>query len=234
MQLPRFIVDVRKESANLARSLPPFPHIVRFKPAPKRRRILKLFKLLDMIPQFARFGCVEIHADCYRFKWTNFKWAQQLLQLVRRNNWRSGEGAKMKLTFATTRILAHCSPVQYICSEFLPNFSHCGSYEFNISLGDSATYFIASLLTYPPICRSSSVVVGNSFWPTELPVELIGNWLDRPSVKGQTTKLPNVLRLRMGIILNALEVVDHIIKVDNVFIAIAKCSGILEGSCPLR
>ena len=179
---------------------------------------MKLLKLLNVIPQFARFGSVEIHYNCYRFKWTNFKWAQQLIKLVRQNSWGSGGGAKMKLNFATTRSLAHCTPVEYICNEFLPNFSHCTSYEFNISPGESATYFIASLLTYQPICRSSNVVVGNSFWPTELPVELIGNWFDRPNDKGQTRKQPNVLRLRMEIILNVLEVVNHLIKVGNVFI----------------
>lgn len=196
------------------------PRFVCFEPTPICDPFLALLK--RSMPHFVRFGAIEINYDNNFIDkvelWTLF---DPFLQILQQNNC-GPVGAKLKLNCATNRIrnLSTHTLTGHITNQMLPHFANCSSYEFSISSEDSATHFIDSLLKCKPISHSSNIVIGDMFRPTELPVEIIGDWLDRPIKKGQKPGKPNFLCLRVPIILNALEMVKHLKKVSNIIVSI--------------
>ena len=212
------------KSASTAKSLLPLPipRFVRFEATRIRDRILKrisqqiLALSKNSIPHFVHFYDVEINYGNFVDKRTFLEECalfQPLFRLLRQNNL-VGTDATMNL-YCENRIrkVSHSTFIDHIFKELLPNFIHYKSFEFAISLRTPATNLIASLLNAQPICHSSNIIIGDSFRPTELPVKIIGDWLDRPIKKGQKPTKPNVLRLRIDLILNPLEMVNHLKEV---------------------
>ena len=121
---------------------------------------------------------------------------------------------KIKISFVQNGLQQNLELKKIFHHKLLSNFTNCNSYEFSISSNATATDFIVYLLEFQPISGSSNVVIGSSFLPAELPVETIANWLDRPIKRAQKVR-PNFLRLRMNLILNPVEIFNHLKEVGN-------------------
>ena len=111
----------------------------------------------------------------------------------------------------------------HIGSKLLPIFDQCCSYKFCITLPNknaatAATEIISEILQFDSVSRCSNVSVllrnVNYNWPVELPIETIGNWLNRPLVDGEKQD-KRILQIKVADdeIPNAYEMFQHLEKV---------------------
>ena len=172
-------------------------------------------------PRFVRIGYVEIVFDEQTIV-REYVWVQSILLQLQQN---IANGAKIKISFVQNGLQQNLELKKIFHHKLLSNFTNCNSYEFSISSNATATDFIVYLLEFQPISGSSNVVIGSSFLPAELPVETIANWLDRPIKRAQKVR-PNFLRLRMNLILNPVEIFNHLKEVGN--FALLSCTFICK------
>ena len=121
----------------------------------------------------------------------------------------------------------HESLLLHIGSKLLPIFDQCCSYKFCITLPNknaatAATEIISGILQFDSVGRCSNVSVllknVNYHWPPELPIETIGNWLNRPLIGGQKqNKRLLQIKVQNDEIPNVYEMFEHL---DEVFSAI--------------
>ena len=117
----------------------------------------------------------------------------------------------------------HQTLLLHIGSKLLPIFDQCCWYKFCITLPNknaatAATEIISEILQFDSVSRCSNVSVllrnVNYNWPVELPIETIGNWLNRPLVDGEKQD-KRILQIKVADdeIPNAYEMFQHLEKV---------------------
>ena len=112
----------------------------------------------------------------------------------------------------------------HIGSKLLQIFDQCCAYKFCITLPSkngaiAATEIISGILQFDSVSRCSNVSVLlrnlNYHWPPELPIETIGNWLNRPPTGGEKqNKRLLQIKVQNDEIPNVYEMFEHL---DEVF-----------------
>lgn len=198
----------------------------------KTRMVPKPRHLLRSAPHFVRFATIEIeYFGTEHENWrAGERWAfaestpQQLLHL---------QQLRSKIT--ASKLIFHGNVnrnepnnhsnfpnfrtlLDHIENDLLAKFGDWQEYEFKsfvYSDKDAATDYIATLLEFEPIFRSSNVAI-HLYVPLSLPVKAISNWLNRTSKWNGPKEI--FLRIKSDRIQNEQEMIDELKKVFNLFL----------------
>ena len=154
------------------------------------------------IPQYLRFDCIRLHCEYLRkrppYEGTigeRFEWVQMILQLFKQAMTGSkfeflGTINKDKWCVARGDFKGSSTLLNRI-DKLLQIFTQCRAYKFYIESHineNTSTNVLAAIFQFDAIVRCSKITVEFNFgdpMQTRLPIEAIGNWLNRANADGQ-------------------------------------------------
>ena len=161
-----------------------------------------------------------------------FEWVQRYLQPFKQ----ALTGSKLKFlgktgnewTFDVDKgVFKDSSTLLDHIDKLLQLFTRCRAYSFNIGLyinENSSSNVLAALLQFDAIIRCSKIkveFVSRSREQTRLPIETIGNWLNRTNANGQedSEDTERFLKLKLHcVVLNVSEMFEYLKKVCHFFV----------------
>ena len=148
-----------------------------------------------------------------------FEWVQMILQPFKK----ALTGSKFEFlgTISNSNFFKHSPTLLDQIDKLLQIFARCPAYKFYIESHINENYStntLAEILQFDAIIRCSKIGVEFDFWyftPTHLPIEAIGNWLNRNNANGQNERF---LSLKIhDTIPNLSEMFEYLKKVCHFF-----------------
>ena len=146
------------------------------------------------IPPYLRFDLVTLnYMNIASYKSTiveRFEWVQMILQPFKKAFSRSE--FEFLGVLSTRNLFKDSSTLLDQTNKLLQIFARCRAYKFYIDsqiYENSSTHVLTAIFQFDAIVRCSKIKLEFHFGsPTHLPIEAIGNWLNRTNANGQNER----------------------------------------------